>query len=134
MLPSQGLSLFCIIFAEADIRIRIRRRIVSVNHKRRVIGIVNVTTTHKATNHQCSSLISTSPIADTPILMCWLTIGMDFFSLSSTSEYISPSIRHLIDGGALRAQVTATLSQRFGNRCRSRQTKTHTKAKRQREP
>jgi hypothetical protein len=59
-----------------------------------------------------------------------LTIGMDFFSLSSTSEYISPSIRHLIDGGALRAQVTATLSQRFGNRCRSRQTNTHTKEKR----
>ena len=123
---------FTLFFAEADVRIRIRRRVVSVQRKRGVNAIVSVVTSQKATNPQCSSLISTSPIAGTPIPTCSLAIGMDFFYLSSTSEYISPSIRYLIDGGALCAQVTATLSQRFDNRCRSRRTNTHSQASSQR--
>ena len=66
------------IFAESNVRVRIRRRIVTIHRQRRENVIVSVITAKKTTNHQCSCLISTSPIADTPILTCWLTVGMDF--------------------------------------------------------
>lgn len=72
-------------FAETDVRVRIRGRIVSVHRQRGQFRVVSVVATPEATNRRNSTAAlssysknSTSPPAGTPIPLCRLTGGMDF--------------------------------------------------------
>ena len=83
----------CVSVAEADVRVRVRGRVVSVDVQRRQVRVVRVVTTAKtAHQRQCSRLIvpknSTSPATATPIRLRHLVAGLDFLYCGSGTAAI----------------------------------------------
>ena len=69
----------CATFAEPDVRVRIRGRVVRVDVQRRQVRVRSVVTTEEtAHQRQCSRLFSTSPSPATPIRVRHLEDSMDF--------------------------------------------------------
>ena len=109
-LSNRGLISYCVSVAEADVRVRVRGRVVSVHRQRGQVRVVRVVAAAEATNRRdsaaaflsCMSLChsdcsknSTSPPAGTPIPACRLTDGMDFLCIEAVAPppYINPSKR-----------------------------------------
>lgn len=144
-----GLIMIALTFAESVVRIRVRRRIVSVHVQRRQVRIVRVVATTEATHDgkvqpPCSTMTdspcrlcaSTSPHPATPIRMCCRNVA--WFSVFGRQHLC------LMRDGALRARlrrgcaphfpsreqahpfsgvgiaVPVRLTPRFDNRCRKR--------------
>lgn len=76
---------YCVSVAEADVRVRVRGRIVRVHRQRRQVRVVSVVATAETTNRRISAAAlsfceRTQPhqLTGTPIPLCALVGGMDF--------------------------------------------------------
>ena len=83
MLRSSNRGLICcywLIVAEADVRVRVRGRVVRVHRQRRQVRVVSVVTAEKATNrpYSAAALFQPHHLTGTPIPLCALVGGMDF--------------------------------------------------------
>ena len=183
-----GLICCCwLIVAEADVRVRVRGRVVSVHRQRGQVRVVSVVATAETTNRRISAAAlsfceRTQPhhLTGTPILLCALVGGMDFcfndvaphlhtmrakFRLGFTAKKSRPSpslemtsifefsaptalrrygcLRYRSAGAAeprsfrFRARFARGFTfstPLYGNRCRSRRTRSGTRARRARTP
>jgi len=70
----------CVTVAEADVRVRVRGRVVRVHRQRRQVGVVSVVTTEETTDrpYSAAALFQPHHLTGTPIPMCALVGGMDF--------------------------------------------------------
>ena len=83
MLRSSNRGLICccwLIVAEADVRVRVRGRVVRVHRQRRQVRVVSVVTAEKTTNrpYSAAALFQPHHLTGTPIPLCVLVGGMDF--------------------------------------------------------
>lgn len=71
---------YCVTVAEADVRVRVRGRVVRVHRQRRHVRVVSVVTAEKATNrpYSAAALFQPHHLTGTPIPLCALVGGMDF--------------------------------------------------------
>ena len=71
---------YCVTVAEADVRVRVRGRVVRVHRQRRQVRVVSVVTAEKATNrpYSAAALFQPHHLTGTPIPLCALVGGMDF--------------------------------------------------------
>lgn len=71
---------YCVTVAEADVRVRVRWRVVSVHRQRRQVRVVSVVATAETTNRRISAAALFQPhhLTGTPIHLCALVGGMDF--------------------------------------------------------
>ena len=77
--------LYCVTVAEADVRVRVRGRVVRVHRQRRQVRVVSVVAAPEATDRPYSAATlsfceRTQPhhLTGTPIPLCALVGGMDF--------------------------------------------------------
>lgn len=84
---------YCVSVAEADVRVRIRGRVVRVHRQRRQVRVVSVVTTEKTTDRPYSAAAlsfceRTQPhqLAVTPIRIPHLATGMDFCFIGAGSH------------------------------------------------
>ena len=71
---------YCVTVAEADVRVRIRGRVVRVHRQRGQFRVVSVVAAEKATNrpYSAAALFQPHHLTGTPIPLCALVGGMDF--------------------------------------------------------